>query len=244
MQRLKQKYPGLFSFLRNRFKTGIFFGLPFTILLLLIGINVIMLSELAENVVNSPQLKTLDMEASAALFNIRTPLLSQMLYYFTKLGSVYGITTITLLAAVWLILKNRLIQLVTLLLSVLGSSITMHYSKIYFQRERPLNFAYYVPENSFSFPSGHSTSIMALIGIICYFIFIDAQPKWLRNLLLLLGGSLILSVGFSRIYLGVHFLTDVTAGYMLGFLWVMLAVGFMEYLTLRQLRRTAKLATK
>ncbi|QNF34612.1 phosphatase PAP2 family protein [Adhaeribacter swui] len=241
MQRLKARYPGIFAFIRNRFKTGNFFGLPFTILLFLIFLNVAMLSELAETVINSQQLKKLDIEVSAALFNIRTPILSQVLFYFTKLGSVYGITLITTLAGAMLIIKKRLIQLVALLLSVLGSGITMHYSKIYFHRERPLNIAYYVPENSFSFPSGHSTSIMALIGIICYFIFIDAKPRWRRNSLVLLGCNVILLVGFSRIYLGVHFLTDVTAGYLLGFVWVLLAVGVMEYLTLRQLRRTAKL---
>lgn len=241
MQRLKQKYPRLFSFIRQRFKPGEFFGLPFTILLILTTINVAMLSELAEHVVNSEQLKTLDMEVSAALFNIRTPIVSHFLFYITQLGSIYGITATTTLASIILILKKRIIQFVALLLSVLGSGLTMHYSKLYFHRERPLNLAYYVPESSFSFPSGHSTSIMALIGILCYFIFIDVKQHQTRNALIFLGIVYIFLIGFSRIYLGVHFLTDVTAGFLLGFLWVLLAIGFMEYLTLKQLKRTTNL---
>ncbi|RDC63384.1 Undecaprenyl-diphosphate phosphatase [Adhaeribacter pallidiroseus] len=200
-----------------------------------------MLSELAEHVVNSDQLKRVDMEVSGAFFNIRNPLLSQCLFYLTKLGSIYGISTITIIAGVVLISRKRIIQLIGLFISVLGSGITMHYSKVYFHRERPLNIAYYIPENSFSFPSGHSTSIMAVLGILCYFIFLDIKKRPLRNVLITLGLSCIFLVGFSRIYLGVHFLTDVTAGFLLGFLWVLLGIGFMEYLTLKQLQRANKL---
>ena len=241
MLRLKQKYPGLFTFIRNRFKPGDFLGLPFTILLVLTTFNIILLSELAEHVVNSEQLKIIDMEVSGALFNIRNPQLSTLLFYLTQLGSIYGIATITIFASLVLIIRKRIIQLVALLISVLGSGITMHYSKVYFHRVRPLNIAYYVPETSFSFPSGHSTSIMALVGILCYFIFLDVKQRLRRNVLVITGISCIFLVGFSRIYLGVHFLTDVAAGFLLGFFWIMLGVGLMEYLTLKQLQRANKL---
>lgn len=229
MRQFAGKYPGLFKFIRNRFKSGVFFGLPFTILLVLTSINLIMLSELAEHVVNSENMKTLDMEVSGWFFNLRNPVLSKGLYYFTQLGSFYGVTAGTTLAGLYLLIKKRGFQLLALLISVLGSSISMHYSKIYFHRERPLNIAYYTTENSFSFPSGHSTSAMALVGILCYFFLIDIKNRTLSILLFTLGVLYILLIGISRIYLGVHFLTDVAAGYLLGFLWVLVAIGLMEY---------------
>lgn len=223
------KYPGIFTFVRNRFKPGIFFGLPFTVLLLLTSINLAMLSELTEHVVNSQNMKTLDMEVSGWFFNLRSPVLSKGFYYFTQLGSFYGVTTATVLVGLLLLLKKRGFQLLALLISVLGSSLSMYYSKVYFHRERPLNIAYYTTENSFSFPSGHATSAMALVGLLCYFCLLDINNKTARILLFLLGVTYILLIGISRIYLGVHFLTDVTAGYLLGFLWVLVAIGLMEY---------------
>ncbi|WP_158267512.1 phosphatase PAP2 family protein [Adhaeribacter arboris] len=236
MQRLKQKYPWLFAFIRNRFRTGDFFGLPFTILFTLTVINLSMLSEIAENVVNSQKVKNLDIQVSGAFFNLRTPFISLVLYYFTQLGSVYGVTIITLLMSILLLWKQRLYQLLALLISVLGSGISMHFSKLYFHRERPLNLAYYTTESSFSFPSGHSTSAMALVGVLCYIALLEIRSKRIRAFVFITGICYILLIGFSRIYLGVHFLTDVAAGFLLGFLWVLLAIGLMEYSALKQFK--------
>ena len=231
------KYPGIFRFIRSRFKPGIFFGLPFTILLLLTSINLAMLSELAEHVVNSGNMKTLDMNVSGWFFNLRNPVLSKGLYYFTQLGSFYGVTIGTALVSLFLMWQRRGFQLLASLISVLGSSISMYYSKLYFHRERPLNIAYYTTENSFSFPSGHSTSAMALVGLLCYFCLTEIKNKTTRILLFLMGVMYILLIGISRIYLGVHFLTDVLAGYLLGFLWVLVAIGLMEYSAISKLKQ-------
>jgi len=229
MRHLAGKFPRLFSFLKKRFKPGVFSGLPLTVLLILICVNLIMLSEIAEHAVNSEKVKLLDIEVTAWFFNLRTPFLNKAFYYFTQIGTVYGVTAGTVLVGLVLLWQRRGFHLLALLISVLGSSLSMYYSKIYFHRERPLNVAYYIPENSFSFPSGHATSAMALAGLICYFFLIEIENKKLRLGLFFLGVSYILLIGLSRIYLGVHFLTDVAAGYLLGLLWVIVAIGLMEY---------------
>jgi len=166
---------------------------------------------------------------TAWFFNLRTPFLNKAFYYFTQLGTVYGVTAGTVLTGLVLLWQRRGFHILALLISVLGSSLSMYYSKIYFHRERPLNVAFYTPENSFSFPSGHATSAMALVGLLCYFFLIEVEDKKWRLTLFLLGVSYILLIGLSRIYLGVHFLTDVAAGYLLGLLWVIVAIGLMEY---------------
>lgn len=240
MQRLRRNAPWLFSFMRERFKPNIFFGLPFTILLVLTSINLAMLSELAEHVVNSTEMKSMDMQVSGWFYNFRTPVLSLVLYYFTQLGSVYGVTAITLLISIILLWKRMIYQVFALLISLLGSSISMYFTKLHFHRERPLNIAYYTSETSFSFPSGHATGVMALVGLLCYFALGEIKGKRTSITLLLLGIGYISLMGISRIYLGVHFLTDVAAGYLLGFLWVLLAIGLMEYVALKKLKPKRK----
>jgi len=236
MRRLSSKFPRLVSFIRNRFKPDVFFGLPFTVLFIIICVNLVMLSKLAEQTVNSENVKLLDMEVTAWFFNLRTPFLNKAFYYFTLLGTVYGVTVGTVITGLILLWQKRGFHVLALLISILGSSLSMYYSKIYFHRDRPLNVSYYTPENSYSFPSGHATSAMALVGLLCYFVIIEIEDKRLRLSLFMLGISYILLIGLSRIYLGVHFLTDVAAGYLLGLVWVIVAIGLMEYTAISKVK--------
>jgi undecaprenyl-diphosphatase len=237
MLKLKSKYPGIYAFLRNRFDPNEFLGLPLTILLFLVSVNLAMLSELSEHAINSPGVKQVDMEVTAWFFNLRTPFLSLLVYLFTQLGSGYGVLFSTVLLSLLLLWKKRPYYLLPLLVSVLGSALSMRLTKLYFQRERPLNFAYYTPEATYSFPSGHASSAMALMGIGLYFLLLEIKDNRIRWAVFLLGTLYILLMGISRIYLGVHFLTDVVAGFLLGLLWVILAIGLMEYSTLKKLKR-------
>jgi membrane-associated phospholipid phosphatase len=237
MQRLKIRFPRVYAFVRNRFDSKEFRGLPLTIILFLVSINLAMLSELSEHVVNSPAVQHLDMEVSAWLFNLRTPFLSLLVYYFTLLGNVYGVSLFTILVSLLLLRYRRGFYVLALLISVLGSGWAMQVTKLYFQRERPLQIAYYAPDATYSFPSGHATSAMAVAGILCYIILVEIKDKQLRRILWLFCVLYVLMIGFSRIYLGVHFLTDVAAGYLLGLLWVTLGIGLMEYVAVKNQKR-------
>lgn len=232
MRRLKARYPRSYAFIRDRFTPGEFLGLPLTILLFLVWVNLAMFSELAESVVDSRVMKYVDMEVTAWSFSLRTPSLSLLVYAFTQLGSKLGIAVITTLLGLLLLWKKRPLYLLALLVAVWGSGLSSQLTKLYFQRERPLNFAFYTLE-TYSFPSGHATSAMALMGILCYFIVLEVKNKKIRFLSCLAAALYILLMGFSRIYLGVHFLTDVVAGFILGLLWVIMAIGVMEYAALK-----------
>jgi len=240
VQRFGNKYPRVFRFVIRRFDMQDFLGLPLTLLLLIIFANFSLLNELAENVVNSESMKAVDRTVTLWLYNRRTPLISQAFYYFTQLGSQYGVVAITLLSSLLLLIRHKGFYLIALILSVLGSSCSMYLLKLYFHRERPLK-VYYVPEASFSFPSGHATGAMALEGIILYFLMIESRSKQQKNNWLIAGVTYILAIGFSRIYLGVHFLTDVLGGYLVGFLWVLVSIGIMEFLALRKAKENSRL---
>jgi undecaprenyl-diphosphatase len=102
-------------------------------------------------------------------------------------------------------------------------------SKNYFHRLRPESLSFYY-EFSFSFPSGHATVAVAFYCVLFYSIIRSRKTnaskfKWLIAGILFIG-----LLGFSRLYLCVHYLSDVMAGYSLGLLWMLLAISIREWM--------------
>jgi undecaprenyl-diphosphatase len=87
-----------------------------------------------------------------------------------------------------------------------------------FQRARP-NFMPLAHESSYSFPSGHTMNSFIFYACITYFIFRNTKNRTVKLLTLTGFFLIVLLIGFSRIYLGVHYPSDVTAGYISGILW-------------------------
>jgi membrane-associated phospholipid phosphatase len=232
MQKLAVKYPKLFQIISRRFTMHHFFGLPFTVLIGILAFNLALLSDLSEDVVNSQKLQAMDRQVSLWLFQDRTEFTSLALFYFTWLGSLEAVLIILFLAAVFFIYQKRYFYFAALAVSLTGSGLSVYFTKLFFRRERPLDLAYY-QEHTFSFPSGHATYAVSVFGLLFYLGLVEikttaGQIWWILGSLIF-----ILLLGFSRIYLGVHFLTDVVGGYMLGLLWAILAVCVMEFLALR-----------
>ncbi|QNF31208.1 phosphatase PAP2 family protein (plasmid) [Adhaeribacter swui] len=237
MRRLEKRYPRAITFLHARFSPVEFIGLPLTLLLLVSAFNIVMLSELAEHIVNSPVTKAIDIQVSTFFYDRRIPGLSLAFYYYTQLGNVYSVTIMTIITAGILAGQRKGVYLMGLLVSVLGSGLSMQLLKNYFHRERPLDIGYYA-ETSYSFPSGHSTGAMALAGILIFILLSSVKKRKARLIGTSSGLAYIFLMGLSRIYLGVHFLTDVTAGFLLGFLWLLVSISVVEYLTYRKVKKS------
>lgn len=251
MQKMSRKYPRLFHFLQQRFDPGHFFGLPFTLVLLLFWVNMAMLSEIAENLINSEGMKAIDGWAANAFYSLslRTPMLTWAAVHFTELGSVPFLTLITFLAGFYLLLRRKWYYLLTLLISVLGNGTSVYLIKNYFHRERPGNIASF-SLTTYSFPSGHAAGAFALEGFLFYLLILNAKNRENQLIWLSLGFTYIVLIGLSRLYLGVHFLSDVIGGYSLGFLWLLFAIVCLEYLSIKtgkkedQHARTPKISEK
>lgn len=90
----------------------------------------------------------------------------------------------------------------------------IQFLKLFFERARPLNMV--VAETTSSFPSGHATFAVILFGLLSYFILIKRGSKLFKRNFVLFSVLMIILLGFSRLYLNVHWFTDVIAGYALG----------------------------
>jgi undecaprenyl-diphosphatase len=101
-------------------------------------------------------------------------------------------------------------------------------TKLAFGRVRPAFNGEFAREDSLSFPSGHAMASMVVFGLLAYLIATATTDRRLRRSTLLLCGVLIALIGFSRIYLGVHYLSDVIGGYLLGAAWLAFSIALIE----------------
>lgn len=142
---------------------------------------------------------------------MRNPILTDILKIITNLGSAFVLITITILSLI--ILKNKKIGLCITLNLALSTLLNVLLKNI-IQRPRPEGYRL-IEETGFSFPSGHSMVNTAFYGLLIYLIIKNVKNKKLKYALSILISILILAIGFSRIYLGVHYTSDVLAGFLI-----------------------------
>ena len=151
--------------------------------------------------------------------NIMNDGLTPILKVITELGGV----AFTIIAGVLIfILCKKIRWFVTF--DLVGVTLINQLLKHIIRRPRP-NILRLVEESGYSFPSGHSMVSMAFYGIIIYLVYMNFSNKYLKWLLISLLSLLILSIGFSRIYVGVHYFTDVAGGFLLGLAYVVIYVN-------------------
>lgn len=223
-----RRYPRAYQWIIRRFSLRSFAGLPLTLLTALFIINVLLLADLAEGVVNAEGIILLDSKVTMWFYNIRTPNVAKAFYILTQLASVYTVTAVAFVTALLLIRYRRWVALWGMLIAMSGSLITMASGKHIFEINRPYQFAYY-HEESFSFPSGHATIAASFYLYILYLLLRSVRSTAARIALGALFVSIVLAIGLSRLYLCVHYLSDVTAGYCLGIGWLLLSISIVEW---------------
>ena len=151
--------------------------------------------------------------------NIMNDGLTPIIKAITELGGV----AFTVLAGVLIFMfckKNRWF----ITFDLVGATLVNQVIKHIIRRPRP-NVLRLVEESGYSFPSGHSMVSMAFYGIIIYLVYKNVSNKYLKWILIILLSLLILSIGFSRIYVGVHYFTDVAGGFLLGLAYLIIYIN-------------------
>ena len=145
--------------------------------------------------------------------NGRTDFFTVLFKLLTFFSSVAGLILFTILG---LMLMKKKKEKLPFLLNIGGVVLFSQILKILFQRERPLLLYRLVEESGFSFPSGHSMVGAAFYAYLIYLIWKGNLSKNKKVTITTLLSLLILGIGFSRIYLGVHYASDVLSGFCLG----------------------------
>lgn len=216
------------SFVKNRFDRTVFTGLPLTIFILVLLILLGTLVGITDAIVNSAPIVKTDLAFANFLYAHRTPTMARALYIITNFADQLTIILLGAGALAYFYFKKEIAYLYSLVLVFAGSEISAYLLKISVGRARPLaQIAYYVEDANRSFPSGHATSAMAIYGFLTYYLVRHTKFKY-KNMVAVIGVLLIGLIGFSRLYLGVHFLSDVVAGFLMGGLWLVIGMIFRE----------------
>ncbi len=220
------KYPRFSQFIFTRFSLNEFTGLPLTLIIIIFIANLLLFNELAESIENSVLMLSIDNSVAKYLFSIRTNWVASLIFYFSRAGSVPIVIVASLIAVSILLFQRRFVYLIALIIALSGTGISLLLGKLYFHRIRPDGLSFY-QETLYSFPSGHALVAVAFYGLLFYFIVRHNAQHKLRWTMF--ASLFILLLGFSRLYLCVHYLSDVLAGYSLGFLWLLLAISIIEW---------------
>lgn len=155
-----------------------------------------------------------DHALSNLLQGLRTNAVDQTLMTITMLGDGVVLTPVVISALIWLMHKKDLHHALGLAGAAVSTSLFVSLVKHALQRQRPTEL--YEGLSNLSFPSGHATNNAVVYAILAYLIA-HTLPRWQQSLVYVMSTLLILAIGFSRIYLGAHWPSDVAAGLFFGF---------------------------
>ncbi len=218
-------------FLQARLSRESFLGLHFTLGILLLTAATWIFADLAEDVATGDPLTITDARFSNWLHAQANPLLTKVMLLITNVHSTIGVAVMTLGVSIYLWRQQLRHWVFTFLLTVYGGMILNFWLKGVFQRARPHFDDPLLTSTSYSFPSGHTMMATVLYGTLTAIVFARMHDWRWRFLSIVLALILIALVGFSRIYLGVHYLSDVLGAMAEGAAWLALcltAIGTMR----------------
>lgn len=193
----------------------------FAFVVFVIGMNFFV--ELSEDV-QGETIENFDSRVTDYVTSFRTPGLNNFFQFVTDLGDLYAYLIFTAIAALYFLykLKNKkfIFQLVGVVILSFLANLAL---KEAFDRARP-SLEHMVIVKTLSYPSGHAMSAMSYYGFLIYLIFHIKMNHWLRGFLTVLFASMIFFIGLSRVYLGVHFPSDVLGGFIAGLIWIAFCV--------------------
>jgi membrane-associated phospholipid phosphatase len=160
-------------------------------------------------------------------FALRSPFLTSVFGTVTWLGNWQFVIAVFIVVGAALYFTDRKKLLIGLLVSLGFTETVVFFAKTFFHRARPLQAL--VLQNDYSFPSGHAAISIALYGFIAY-VLTQLYTKRHHKIIVSLGVVLmIVMIGVSRLYLGVHYFTDIIGGYGVGLLGLLLGIYFSRY---------------
>lgn len=167
------------------------------------------------------KINAIDQNIHSYILNLRNDNLTSILITITNISSAYALIVLSILLL--LIMKKKKLPLL-ISLNLIISFISNQIAKQIFTRPRPIGINL-IEETGYSYPSGHAMISMAYFGFIAYLIYKYVKNKLIKTIVISSIFLLIILIGFSRIYLGVHYLSDIIGGFLLSIAYLMLFIN-------------------
>ena len=159
---------------------------------------------------------------------LRNGKLTTFMKLATKLSNPEVMIVIAIISILFCIklIKNKKLSL-GIILNLAGITIINQILKFIFRRERPTGYRL-IEMSGYSFPSGHAMASLAFYGLLIYITKRLVKNKYLKILLITLNIAIIILIGVSRIYLGVHYLSDVLTGYSISIIYLLITTKLLN----------------
>lgn len=226
--RLKISFPETTRFLQARMTPNQYTGLPLTFIMIVALYVAALFGGMVEELLEADELIRLDEDINQRIGPIRTDGMINTFIWITDLGGSVTLVAVALVTTGLLWAHRRRYMIAPLWLTILGSQITTYAGKYVLARQRP-EFVTEIAAATPSFPSGHATSAMAVYGFIAYILARDLKTTRQRFEMIYWTAVVISLIGFSRMLLGLHYASDVAAGFLVGVFWMLLGFALSEH---------------
>lgn len=224
------EHPKIRRQLTERLTTKQFTGLPLTLLTALFLYSVFLFLGVAQDYLAHDPLILADIRVANLLYALRSNTMLHFFYFVTLFAESTTVIILGVVFATILWFSRQRIHAAALWFTLVAGEGVTFLGKQIFQRARPDMFMRAITEDSFSFPSGHATSVVLFYGFLAYLVVRHYTSLKARLATFFSLSVLIVLVDLSRLYLGVHFLSDVVAGNLVGFSALFLSIGLTEWL--------------
>ena len=172
---------------------------------------------IADSVVDQHS-RNFDLAVRLGVHHFASPTMTRVMFAITFMGNP-GLILAAILAVILFVCLRWYRALIWLLITLAGATVLDVSLKLAFHRARPTPYFGAIPR-TYSFPSGHALFAFCFYGVLAGLLADRIRSRTVRIVVWTLTALLVLAIGISRIYLGVHYATDVLAGYLAATIWV------------------------
>ena len=219
------RYPALFRFSTDRLEPHGAAGLGLSVVVVSAAAALWAFAELLVEVVSGSPITTVDHRIINLFQMLRTPAADRLMLGATYIGSGQGVAVIAGAAVLIAILLRRWRDALMITASLAAGSAFFSIAKLIIRRPRPPLYDARIVQGGFSFPSGHATMAAVLYATFAVILIRSFRSFWLRLPIALCATIAVLWIGLSRVYLGVHYPSDVLAGWAAGVLWALVTLA-------------------
>jgi membrane protein DedA with SNARE-associated domain/membrane-associated phospholipid phosphatase len=225
----RKRHPRTAKFIAARFARGEYLGLHLTVGFLISLAALWVFASVTEDVVTHDPLTNFDLALTTWIRAHTTSFGDRIFTVVSLIGSPIAMAAVGIVGAAIIVVHRKWLELAAWVAGFIGAGVLSYILKIVIQRPRPVGATAFLHGETFSFPSGHALGSLVGYGMLAYVI----GSNWTtttrgRFRLVIATAVLVVAIGISRLYLGVHYFSDVVGGYAVGVLWLSVCISGLQ----------------